>query len=147
MSVWLANLLTSPKFWGALAVGLLLMALGVQSARLDHAKADLAAARAAQIDPETKAKWQDEYHAAAQDRDTAQASQRNAEHALGDEQASVAALQAASAQSSAKAAAALQQARVATAALSEREKAMAALTAPGDVCSQADEVLKQGASP
>jgi hypothetical protein len=45
------------KNWPYFAAGLLVIVLGVQTARLNHAKAD-------QLDPKTKATWRSEYQAA-----------------------------------------------------------------------------------
>ncbi len=147
MPAFLIPFLTNPKVWAGLGLALLLAFAGVQTVRLDHAKSDLAAARAAQIDPATKRSWQAEELADAQNLATARANFDQANASLATEQASVAALKAADAADSAKASAAVQQARAATATLSKREAELAALKPAGDACAQADTILSQGATP
>lgn len=70
-----------PYIAGGVAVmlALALGAAGVQSARLSHAKGDLAEARAALTDPKTHRTWQSEAEASARDLTTCQISLKDAD--------------------------------------------------------------------
>ena len=60
MLAFLLPLLSNLKVWGALGLAALLGLIAVQTARLNHAKADLGAAQAALLDPATRQTWQAE---------------------------------------------------------------------------------------
>lgn len=104
MPALLMKLLGSPRLLGAVGVAVLLSLVALQTARLHHAKADLAAARLAQLDPATHRPWQAEAKAAGTDLAACQAG-------LAEQSAAVAALQAAGEQASAEAQAALAKAQ------------------------------------
>ena len=55
------------RYWRLIGLAVLVVAIGAQTARLHHAKADLKSARAALIDPATHKTWQSEALAASRD--------------------------------------------------------------------------------
>lgn len=141
------SLLTNPKVIAGIVLSVLLGAIGVQSARLHHAKADLATARAAQIDPVTHRTWQSEEQLDLINLGTCAANLDQAQATVNTQGASISALKAASDAASAKASVAVQQAQAATASLSRHEAQIAAIKPTGDACAQADAILSDGSAP
>ncbi len=99
----LKPLLTNPKVWAGLGLAAVLAALGVQTWRIGHCKADLAKAQAALIDPATRQAWQAEALADARSLADDRASLADLQAAIGRQNAAVTALQAAGAADTAKA--------------------------------------------
>ena len=127
----------SPKAWGAIGVALVLgiaaSAVGIQTARLHHAKADLAAARAAQLDPATHRRWQAEATAAVRNLGTCQANTDTLSAALSRQEASQEAIAAAGARTLAAAVAASRAHDTATAAaIKEAARILAPAPTDGD---------------
>jgi hypothetical protein len=85
----------SPKMWAGVGAALLLLAVAVQTARLHHAKHDLAATRAALVDPVTHRKWQLEAEDRGGDLATCRTNTDTLTSAITTERARLAALQAA----------------------------------------------------
>ena len=61
------------KHWQAIGLAALIAFAGLQTARLGHAKHDLAAARAALVNPKTHKTWQSEAKAATANLETCRA--------------------------------------------------------------------------
>jgi hypothetical protein len=141
----LLSLLGSGKFWACLGVIALLSWAGVQTARLDHAKHDLANARAALVDPKTKATWETEAVSASADRDSYKISLDSANAALATQEADVKALKAESDTRSAQAAANLAAAHAADASDQKRIAALMAAKDGPDSCASGDSLLQENA--
>lgn len=124
-----------------MGLALVLALAGVQTARLAHAKSDLASAREAAVDPTTHRSWQVEAKAAATALATCQANLGQLDGALADQSSAVTALKDQGAAATAAAQAAL--ARVQDQAKSAATRAAAVLSAstsaPG--CSDADALI------
>jgi hypothetical protein len=133
--------LADPRLLAGLGFAALLAFAGVQTARLGHAKADLAAARAALVDPATHASWRAEALADAQNLATARQNVAAVSAALDSQQAAVKALEA---RSAADTAAADQGARAAdaraAAAAADAARVMARAAGP-DPCKAADDLI------
>jgi len=127
-----------------LAVILMLAAcLTAQSARLSHAKADVARARLALVDPLTRRPWREEAAAAARALGVCAASREMLVRTLEQQNRAFESFKEASAQASTRAAQAIASARRAS--TSERQRARQALAAtPGpNACASADAVILQ----
>ncbi|QUD88063.1 hypothetical protein [Phenylobacterium montanum] len=147
MPAFLLSLLGSRQAWGALGLALLLATVGVQTARLAHAKSDLAAARAAALDPATHRAWQAEAKAAAAALGTCQAGLARLSSAVEDQNAALSAQKDQDAAATAAAQAALGRAQQAVKAAGVR--AAAVLSAPASVtgCSDADALILKSLDP
>ncbi|MDR3513880.1 MAG: hypothetical protein P4L73_19755 [Caulobacteraceae bacterium] len=141
MPTWLLSALLDPKVWVGLAFAAVLAFGGVQTGRLNHAKGDLASARAALIDPATKKTWRDEAVKAADDLASCHISLSSANAALGHADAATAALKAESDRRTADAASRLAAADKAALAGQRRITAVLAAKAGADACKSADALI------
>lgn len=127
----------------AIAVGFALITFAtVQTARLDHAKKDLATARAALVNPETGHTWQKDYQIAAPALATCNTSLANVTGALDRQNLAVDALKAEADRRQRVSVARLSTARTATA--EARRRADAILSAPRgpDACQDALDTIR-----
>ena len=139
---WLVKALTS-RTGIAIAVGFALITFAsVQTARLDHAKKDLAAARAALVNPSTGHTWQKDYQIAAPALATCNVNLANVTGALDRQNLAVDALKAEADRRQRVGAQALSTARLGAA--EARRRADAILSAPRgpDACQDALETIR-----
>ena len=143
----LAKLATSPTAWACVAGAGMAVAIGVQTWRLDNAKAD-------QIDPKTHAAWKTEELAdhpqlvvARQDLGTCQTNEGTLTGALASQNAAVAALKAEGDRRTAAAASAVSAARTAAQAASQRLATVMAAKAGPDACASADQLILGSTAP
>ena len=144
MPTWLISAALDPKVWAAAGFALVLAFAGVQTARLNHAKGDLANARAALIDPANKKTWQVEALLAAEDRDSCRVSLSSANAALTQVGAAEAALKADSDARTAAATAGLKAAQASAQATQKRIAALMAAKEGADACKSADALILGG---
>jgi hypothetical protein len=139
---WLVKALTS-RTGIAIAVGFALITFAsVQTMRLDHAKKDLATARAALVNPDTRHTWQKDYQIAAPALATCNVNLANVTGALDRQNLAVDALKAEADRRQRVGAAALSTARLGAA--EARRRADAILSAPRgpDACQDALETIR-----
>ncbi len=138
----LSSVLLSPPMLIGAGAAVLLAFGGIQTARLNHAKGDLTAARAALINPADKHTWQSDALQAEQDLGTCQTNEINDKAAIASQNASVAALKAESDQRTAEAQKAVMQARTAMATAQRYAAQIAAKTPGADKCDSALNLLR-----
>lgn len=138
MPTILLSLLANRQVWGWLGLAGLLALAGVQTARVSHAKADLAVARAAALDPATHRAWRDEAQAAAAGLASCQANQDRLDEALTTQSAAVSRLGAQGQAATAAAQAAADQAKTALAQAAARAAALLAAQPKSHTCSGDD---------
>jgi hypothetical protein len=132
-----AGLLTNPRAWAALGVVVLMVSLGVQTARLNHAKGDLKSSRAALVDPASHRRWQDLAEDRARDLQTCRANTNTLQSAIDRQNASVAALKAEGDRRTTQAAAAVRDAQRGRSDAEARASKLAALKPAGaDACAR-----------
>jgi hypothetical protein len=139
---WLVKALTS-RTGIAIAVGFALITFAsVQTMRLDHAKKDLATARAALVNPDTRHTWQADYQIAAPALATCNVNLANVTGALDRQNLAVDALKAEADRRQRVGAQALSTARLGAA--EARRRADAILSAPRgpDACQDALETIR-----
>lgn len=144
---WLGGSL-GPYIVGGVAV-LLALSIGfgqVQSLRLKHAKADLATARAALIDPATRKTWRSEAEARARDLTTCHGNVETLTASLGRQEAAVAALKAQSAAWVAKSRKAAQDARAVAESYRQAGREILAAKPGADACLSADALILKEAT-
>jgi hypothetical protein len=135
------SLLVRPRVAGA-AFGLLILALvGLQSARLSHAKVDLQAARAALHDPATGKTWRSEAAAAGNSLASCGGKLRAAETALHSQNAAIENLHSEADRTRNRLLRAVQSARVAGESERRAASRTMAKSAGGDACRSADELI------
>jgi hypothetical protein len=147
MPAFLLTLLGSRQAWGAIGLAALLGLAGLQTARLHHAKADLASARLALTDPATHRAWQAEAKAATADLGACQTSLGRLNGALANQSTALSALQARDAADTAAAQAALARAEVGTKAADGRAAAILSATSPAPTCADADALILRSLAP
>lgn len=129
------------KHWTWVAAAGLGLALLISNGRLDHAKHDLTAARAALVDPMTKKTWQSEAVKRAADLGNCQAGLTTLGATIERQNASVAALGEASRQASARSTAALAAERSRTATAKGQALQIMQAHAGADACRSADDLI------
>ena len=141
MIAMLLSWLARPRALGLIGLAGLVAALGVQSARLAHCKADLAAARAAQVDPATRQTWRAERQADVVVLRADQANLAALTSALDAQNRAVADLRAQGAADTARADAALARAHAGASAVSEAAARILAIRPDGAPCQGADQLI------
>lgn len=126
--------------WKWLGIGLLIAAVGIQTARLDHAKHDLGNARAALVNPATGHRWEADFLTADRALKSCNVNLATVTGALDRQNAAVDALKAEGERRAADTAAALERQRAATADALRRAGRIAAPIPPGPACDRVDEV-------
>lgn len=136
-----------PYIAGGVAVLLALSVAtaGIQSARLKHAKADLANARAALIDPSTRKTWESEARVRERDLTTCQGNVSTLEAAQARQNAAVEALRADSDARLAQSAKAASDARAVAESYRQASRDVLGATAGADKCEAADRLIMQEA--
>lgn len=129
--------------WRWLLIASLVVGLGVQTFRLDHAKTDLTTARAALVNPVTHKTWQSEAIAAQRDLTTCRGNEGRLQKALGDQNASIDALKREADASSARATAQIRAAQADSAKARRDVAAIMAKRPGGDVCASALSLLRE----
>ena len=147
MPSFLLTLLANRQVWGAVGLAALLGLLGLQTARLSHAKTDLSAARAAQIDPATRRSWQAEATAAAANLATCHAGLSQLDASLADQSAAVTALRTEGDTASAAAQQAALQAQAEAKAVTARAASLLAAKPAAPGCSGADALILGSLNP
>jgi hypothetical protein len=134
MPTSLIALLSGPKTWAVMGACLVLALAGLQTVRLAHAKADLAGARAALVDPVTRKTWVAEARAASTNLSQATA-------ALAAQSTAIAGLRADSDRRLSAAGAALRVAEQAARGAGDRAAAALAARSGPDGCKSADALI------
>ena len=147
MAGLLLNLFSPQRAWGALGAAALVGLAGVQTARLAHAKSDLAAARTAQIDPSTRRPWQAEAKAAAADLASCQAGLGRLDGALASQSAALTALKSEEAAASAAAQQALVRAQGQAKSAAGRAAAILSARPSSPACADTDALILRSLDP
>ena len=147
MAGLLLNLVGSGRAWIALGAAALVGLAGLQSARLAHAKADLAAARAAQLDPATRQSWRVEAQAAAADLGACKAALGRLDSALTDQSTALDVLKQEDAAASAAAQAALAHAQGQAKTAADRAASILSARPSASACADADALILKSLEP
>lgn len=137
----LLSWLSRPRALGLIGLAGLVAVLGVQSERLAHCKADLAAARLALVDPATRQTWRAERLADIAALRTDRANMAALTAALDDQNRAVAGLRAQGAADTARADAALAKAHVGADVLAKAAARLLAARPDGPPCQGADQLI------
>lgn len=131
------------RHWRVLALAGVVAALGLQTARLAHAKADLAEAQAALKDPATGKTWQSEAVARGRDLATCRGNVTALNGAIEGQNASIDALKREADASSARATAKIRAAQADSAKARRDVAAIMAKRPGGDLCASALALIKE----
>lgn len=129
--------------WKWLGIGLLIAAVGIQTARLDHAKHDLGNARAALVNPATGHRWEADFLTADRALKSCNVNLATVTGALDRQNAAVAALKAEGERRAAESRAALSAARGEASRARREAAAILGRQPPADRCQGALDLIRE----